>query len=259
MSGFVAGDSGAVLATTDAHGIYFIREGKHQWERVDFHLPYNVEINAIAAGRDIVIGTFAHGILFSDNNSMRDWINSDKIFEGTPVRALLYKSHSLFAGADNGIYRSRNGGQTWTQVHSGAQVNGFARSDDKIYAAMSLGAAMSHDNGETWKYIYEDHALHDISTDGTNIYAMTMGAGLLKSANDGLTWDNVNNGLGARYTFEVKTFQNKIFAAQWDGIYASSNGGKSWHRLTNGLPDSTAFTTLEKTSSGLIAGIGLRK
>ena len=260
VSGFVTGDSGAVLATTDAHGIYFIREGEPQWQRVDFELPYNIEINAVAATfrGDVIIGTFAHGIRVS-KYGLREWINPDQIFEGTPVRALLGKGYSAYAGSDNGIYKSHNGGETWRKTHSGVQVNGFAERGDKIYAAMMNGAMMSNDKGETWKYIYEGGALHDISTDARNIYAMTMGEGLLKSGNDGLTWDNINNGLGNLYTFEVKTFHNKIFAAQWYGIYESSNGGKSWQRITNGLPDSTAFTTLERTSSGMVAGIGLRK
>jgi hypothetical protein len=90
---------------------------------------------------------------------------------------------------------------------------------------------------------------------------MTLGAGLKKSNNDGLTWESVNAGMGTLnlYTFEIKHFNNKLFAAQWYGIYESGDWGRNWGLIKNGLPDSTAFTTLETTMNGLIAGIGLRK
>jgi hypothetical protein len=76
-----------------------------------------------------------------------------------------------------------------------------------------------------------------------------------------LTWERINSGLGKYnlYTFEIKKFSYSIFAAQWTGIYTSDNRGMTWNLIKSRLPDSTAFTTLETTKSGLIAGIGLRK
>ena len=73
---------------------------------------------------------------------------------------------------------------------------------------------------------------------------------------DLLTWANIQHGLGAvnLYTFELKKFHHRIFAAQWYGIYVSDDEGKNWSMIKNGLPDTTAFTTLEITANGLIAG-----
>ena len=133
--------------------------------------------------------------------------------------------------------------------------------NNKIFAALMNGVIMTNDDGANWKYVYKPHTLHDISTDGKRIFAMTLGDGLKSSSNDGLTWERINNGLGTLnlYTFELKRFDNKIFAAQWYGIYTSQDLGNSWTIVKDGLPDSTAFTTLEVTKNGLIAGIGLRK
>lgn len=245
-----------IFASTDYHGIFSIREGEPQWQRIDQDLPEGVEINAIASiGNSLIIGTLNDGILIS-TNSGKNWIYPSMRLKNVAFRCLLTKGGLLLAGADDGIYRSSDRGYTWKQVYKGVQVNGFTELDDQIYAALMNGAIATADNGTTWKYIYKPHTLHDISNDGENLYAMTLGDGLLKSGSHGGGWKGINYGLGTfnLYTFELKKFDNRIFAAQWYGIYVSDNGGKNWSIIKNGLPDSTAFTTLEITGDGLIAG-----
>ncbi len=250
-----------IFASTDYHGLYLIWGGEKEWKRIDTDLPKGIDINAISAvGNFLVIGTLHHGIMIS-KNSGRNWSDPAVQINNTAIRSLYAKGTILLAGADNGIYKSLDNGNTWEHIWKGVQVNGFTELNSKIYAALMNGAIMSNDNGSHWKYVYEPHALHDISTDGERIYAMTLGGGLKSSGNSGVTWENANTGLGTLnlYTFEVKRFNKTIFAAQWYGIYASDDWGGSWSLIKNGLPDSTAFSTLEPTESGLIAGIGLRK
>ena len=250
-----------IFATTDGHGIYLIKDGESVWKRIDEDLPKDVDIDALSAlGDSYVIGTLKHGIMLSKNRG-KNWYYPRTQINNIPIRCLHTKENILFAGTDNGIYRSLDRGNTWEHVWKGVQVNGFTEVNDKVFAALMNGATMTNDDGANWKYVYKPHTLHDISTDGERIFAMTLGDGLKRSSNDGLNWEKVNNGLGTLnlYTFELKRFDNKIFAAQWYGIYTSQDLGKSWTIIKKGLPDSTAFTTLEATKSGLIAGIGLRK
>ena len=250
-----------IFAATDNHGIYLIKDGERAWKRIDEDLPKDVDINAFSfVGDSFVIGTLKHGIMLSKNRG-KNWHYPKIPTNNIPIRCLHTKKDILFAGTDNGIYRSLDSGNTWEYLWKGVQVNGFAEVNDKIFAALMNGAIMTNDDGANWKYVYKPHTLHDISTDGERIFAMTLGDGLKKSSNDGLTWERVNDGLGTLnlYTFELKRSDNKIFAAQWYGIYTSADLGKSWTIVKTGLPDSTAFTTLETTKSGLIAGIGLRK
>jgi len=250
-----------IFATTDNHGIYLIKDGQIEWKRIDQDLPIDVDINALSAvGDSFVIGTLKDGIMLSKNRG-KNWHFPNIPIKNIPIRCLHTKENILFAGTDNGIYRSIDRGNTWEYLWKGVQVNGFTEVNNNIFAALMNGVIMTNDDGANWKYVYKPHTLHDISTDGKRIFAMTLGDGLKRSSNDGLTWEKINNGLGTLnlYTFELKRFDNKIFAAQWYGIYTSQDLGKSWAIVKDGLPDSTAFTTLETTKNGLIAGIGLRK
>ncbi len=250
----------AIYAATDNHGIYTINDVATKWVRLDIDLPEGVDINAITIANDFfIIGTFRQGIFISENGGI-NWRKPVVPIEKNPIRCLLANKNRVLAGTDAGIYYSPNNGNTWIQSYKEVQINGFTTVNNKLYAAARDGALMSEDDGMTWRYIYKPLTLHDISNDGESVYAMTLGGGLLKSKNDGLTWENANSGLGATnlYTFEVKNMGSKLLAAQWYGVYQSTDAGKNWEIIKKGMPDSTAFTTLEVTGLGIVAGIGLR-
>lgn len=249
----------SIYAIADNNKIYSTKEGLSNWLETATDLPDNIDINDITSIGDIfMIGTTTDGVFVSKNCS--NWQKPSSFVFNTPIRCLIAIHNTLLAGTDTGIYKSTDYGMTWNQVYKGGQVNGFTELNNKIYAALVNGAAITLDTGSNWRYIYQPRTLHDISNDGESIYAMTLGAGLLKSKNDGLTWENINHGLGTYnlYTFELKQINDRVFAAQWYGIYLSNDGGKNWAIIKNGLPDSTAFTTLETFGTNLIAGIGLR-
>ena len=263
VSGFHARGN-KLIAITDFHGVFVSKSGVNQWQPVNLGLPDRVDVNAITMLNDLwVIGTSKHGIFISgDKGNM--WSRSNKGLPDIPVRSLISVNDNLFAGTDKGIYVSPDRGMSWSHQFGTGQVNGFTLLNDKIYAALVDGAIVSDDTGKNWKYIYKPHTLHDISNDGSFIYAMTLGAGLLKSSNDGLSWEDANGGFPAHrfYTFEVKEANQNLFAAQWHGIYRSTDRGDHWVRINtgkNGLPDSTAFMTLEVTDFGLLVGTGLNK
>ena len=247
MSAFLVTDEN-ILASTDTNGIYSVKDGQSEWQRIDENLPPDIDINTISIIRNIlIIGTFRHGILISKDYG-KSWIYPvNNII--SPVRCMYAKENILFAGADDGIYKSADTGNQWDHIRKGVQVNGFTELNNDIYAALMNGAVKTSDNGQNWEYVYKPHTLHDISSDGQSIYAMTLGAGLRKSDNAGMTWRDAKFGMGTTnlYTFEVKKYSTRLYAAQWYGIYTSDNQGLSWRLIKDGLPDSTAFSTLETT------------
>jgi len=253
-------DGNKVYVTTDYHGVFVATDGQDNWKSLNVGQVKDLDINCIEVeGSNLVIGTLNHGSFVSSDDGLT-WKQSEKNIKRTPIRAFIKSDKKLYAGTDSGIYESDDLGNTWSHVFGQMQILGFTSLNHKIYAAAQNGALVCNGDASSWKYIYEGDALHDIGNDGKYIYAMTIGQQLLKTQNDGKLWENAQSGIDRPpnyYTNEIQHIGNNIFSAQWIGIYHSSNNGNDW-RILNDLPDSTAFSTLEITDFGIIAGISIR-
>ncbi|MEL6867418.1 MAG: hypothetical protein AAFP19_23535, partial [Bacteroidota bacterium] len=253
-------DGNKVYVATDYHGIFSSTDGQNNWIPLKSNQLKHLDINCIEADdHKLVIGTLKNGI-FVSNDEGTNWTQAKIANDKMPIRAFIKSQGDLYAGTDSGIFRSTDMGDTWLHVFGKVQILGFTALNNKLYAASQNGVLLCNVHPSDWESIYEGDALHDIGNDGEYIYAMTIGQQLLKTNNDGKQWDNAQNGIlqpANFYTNELKHVGQDIFSAQWIGIYHSSNHGSSWNKLS-GLPDSTAFSTLEITDYGIIAGISIR-
>lgn len=258
LSGIKQHDSKFYI-TTDYHGVFMKANSKASWISLNDGSLNNLDINCIEAGANkLVIGTLRNGVLFT-TDSGKTWKQATRNIE-QPIRAFLKFDNKLYAGTDAGIFESLDMGETWTHKFGRMQILGFTTLNGKCYAATQNGALMYNGNPQEWKYIYKGDALHDIGNDGIYIYAMTIGQQLLKTKDDGASWQNAQNGITQPanfYTNEIQAIGNDVFSAQWIGVYHSSDNGEHWS-LLSGLPDSTAFSTLAITDLGIIAGISIR-
>lgn len=248
-----------IYVSTDYHGVFVTTNGQNNWTALNIEHLKGLDINCIEVeSNNLIIGTLKQGILVSQDGGL-SW-NPAKENINYPIRAFLKSENTFYAGTDSGIFESFDNGKTWSHVFGQLQILGFTSLNGKIYAATQSGALMLDDNNSNWRSIYEGDALHDIGNDGRYIYAMTIGQQLLKTQNDGEFWENAQSGITRPanfYTNELKHVESNVFSAQWIGIYQSIDNGSNW-RMLNGLPDSTAFSTLEITDYGIIAGISIR-
>jgi hypothetical protein len=79
-------------------------------------------------------------------------------------------------------------------------------------------------------------------SNGTDIFAGTIGTGVWRSTNNGENWTAVNNGIPIFVVGNLRGLTvcgTNIFAGFTDygGIYRSTNNGGSWVAVNNGLPD----------------------
>ena len=143
-----------------------------------------------------------------------------------------------FTGA--GVWMSEDGGAHWelTRLTSGG-VDEWAKSDPKFAASMGVtGEALRFDRefAQIWSLGYS----HDV------LYAGTKPASLLKSTDDGATWEKVNgltdhpsrenwNGGAAGLVLHTIVAHPDDPAKLWVGIsaagvFATEDGGETWER-----------------------------
>jgi photosystem II stability/assembly factor-like uncharacterized protein len=112
-------------------------------------------------------------------------------------------SQIVYAGTFYGVYKSTNGGTSWTPANSG------------MAGAYVLCLAIDPTSSQT-------------------VYAGTNGAGLFKSTNGGGSWSAVNNGMGASYIYTVvvdPVINQTVYIGTYGlGVYKSTNSGASWTR-----------------------------
>ena len=89
---------------------------------------------------------------------------------------------------------------------------------------------------------------------GDSIYAGTAG-GLFVSANDGKSWDIINNGLPNHMISSIAVNGNDVFVGTSRGVYRSTNNGFSWKHLTNGIFENGTAASLMCNGSTIVAGI----
>jgi photosystem II stability/assembly factor-like uncharacterized protein len=132
----------------------------------------------------------------------------------------------------DGIYRSRDGGRSWTHLglRDGQQIAALAvdpRRADRLFAAVlghpygandERGVYRSEDGGATWKRVlYRDED-----------------TGAIALAIDAKRPDTVYASL---WSARQGPWENGQWQGSGSGLYKSSDGGDTWKPLTKGLPD----------------------
>jgi len=122
-------------------------------------------------------------------------------FAGEIIYTLIYdNAGNVFAGTMGGkIYKSANGGANWTLINSGMNVQyiwALNFSGGSLFAATDKGVFKY--TGSAWVAAglanKDVHAL--VSYNGV-LFAGTWGFGVFKSTDNGSTWSELNDGLGA--------------------------------------------------------------
>ena len=123
------------------------------------------------------------------------------------------------ATEDRGIYRSADGGQTWTKVHYVDENSGISDLSMDMTNPRIVYAAYWDHRRFPWK----------VQSGGP-------GSGIWKSVDGGLTWNKLSKGLPKDVMGKIgisvsRANPNKVWAiieAEKGGLYRSDNGGKNW-------------------------------
>lgn len=192
--------------------------------------------------------------LFQSLNTGASWVAFDADIPGT-VSAVLPDAKSegtIVISNENGIYRTTNGGGTWTQELSSGNMS-LSRSPANsavIYGLYSNSVYQSADDGVTWAFMGTTPQCcpSNIQSDPINAsvaYVYSSGNstfGVYRTTNSGANWTLVNSGLPANAVLESMAtgldgslYVGLAGGATPAGIYKSTNQGTSWVSASSGL------------------------
>jgi len=154
------------------------------------------------------------------------------------VTSLTVMRTTLYAGTENGIFRSDNRGDTWTPVSAGlpqTEVSGG-----------TFTATATH------RYTYRTIRVSALAVMGTTLYVGT-GDRVFRSDNGGNTWTAVNTGLMNSSITLLAVMETTLYAGTLGGIFRSENGGNKWTQVNKGLTN-THVRSLASFGTALFVG-----
>jgi len=190
----------------------------------------------------------------------------------------------------DGIYKSTDGGATWSPVNNGlnsennsnfvetiTSVPGSTIVGTNLFAGMLYGGIWrSSDEGTNWAKVFPDEetgALTIVTMAATGNVVLAGAAqigynnGVYRSTDDGQNWTRCNGGFTTAADSNVRCFASlKVganiytYAGTDGGVFKSTNNGASWERISNGLPASrvesiVATPNADGTGINIFAGV----
>lgn len=269
--------------------IYESTNGGASWARKGANV-INAETDSLAVTQNFPEHIIANGnlYLFSSTNGGATW--SD-IYVTSPISALFAGQFAVAPGnqnviyaAGNNVYKSSDGGVTWTQpsqvyLEGGAKRLAVDPSNEMIvYAATAFfpttpnrGVFKSVDGGASFSSINNNLPVNAnanlVAVDPANssiIYAGLNGGTMYKSTNAGSSWTAISNGLPnispRAFIIDPRNTSTLYVAGSSDlnrNIYKSTNGGASWTPLGTSFNDYGSVNVLQihpTDSNILLAG-----
>jgi photosystem II stability/assembly factor-like uncharacterized protein len=184
------------VMTHHGDGVYKSTDAGKTWKKIGLDLTQHISRIAVDPKNPDVVFVAAQGALYSNSK-------------------------------DRGVYKSTDGGATWTKVLYVDDKTGCVELSMDMNNPLVLYAAMSEYGRLPWKVISGGE-----------------GSGMYKSTDGGATWDKIQTGLpkelGKMAIAVCRSNSDKVYALiesdsdkELGGLFVSNNAGKSWSRVTN--------------------------
>jgi photosystem II stability/assembly factor-like uncharacterized protein len=196
------------------------------------------------------------GGFYTSANSGASWsLSSDGLFYNQ-IDAILADAQSpntLYVGNYRGLFRSVNGGATWSSIFPHPRLFTAIAQDPVDPAILYAGQTYlyrSTNSGVTWSQNSTGLTAAGLSAiivdplRRTNIYAATLN-GVYRSTNAANTWVRSSAGLRDIHVTDLAINPlnpSNLFAVTWDGVYRSTNAAANWQSIR---PNFTNFQALK--------------
>ncbi len=221
---------GATHGWTEDRGIYRSEDGGSTWEKVHF-------VSEQAGAADLSMDMNNPRILYAAywQHIRRPWVVES-------------------GGPDSGIWKSKDGGDTWTELSTGLPetmgkigVDVSRANPDRVYAIVEAeygdgGLYRSDDGGQSWAHLSDDRSIQTRSWYYMEVFAdpqdentvVVLNAPFMRSIDGGRTFQFVGVPHGDNHDLWVNPTNNQIMVNANDGgANVSFNAGTSWSTQRN--------------------------
>jgi len=172
--------------------------------------------------------------------------NSDILLAGTDSAPY----ENVFNEPTGGVYRTSDGGTTWTEVldKTSTSVEICEGDPNVAYATTGGGFYKSTDAGVTWTQMVEEWGPSGIIVgipidmqcdprDSTRIFVNGYGGGNFLSTDSGVTWTTASSGYTGARMADVNVAPDNpglVYGSGRSGVFKSNDGGTTWTGLAYG-------------------------
>jgi len=207
----------------------------------------------------------------------KSWINiKDGVIDDSDVFSIILDSANpkiVYASACSGIYKSESAGEHFRKIQgipSTARRTRVLMQDpvnhDLVYAGTTEGLYKTVDAGKTFQAMTgSDVIVNDVYVDAANplhVLLATDRAGVLTSADGGVTFNPSNNGFSARKVQALlvehanprQVIAGVLNDKSYGGAFLSTDGGLAWTQIADGLEGRDVFSLAEDSDGTVLAG-----
>ena len=244
--------------------------------------PYGGEaevVRTVPRQAGLVVAATRNGLFYRSVDGGASWVNQYfpaqlcgilHTLEVDPrYPGVWYAGMETDDGRLSGVYRTKDGGETWTQLpalrgKAAWSIAIWPAGPDMVAAGTSEGVFLSKDAGETWAAISpaSDPELRPVvslafhPTTSSIIYAGTPHLPW-RTRDGGAHWQSIHSGmLDDSDVFSITVEARSpatVFASACSGVYRSGDGGSSWRRLATPRGAFRAYlVTLDPQHSGVV-------
>lgn len=235
---------------TEGTGVYKSTNGGESWNFVNSGVT-NAYVQSVAIdsqnSETIYAGTGGTGVCKS-TDAGTTWLPINSGLTNRSVLSLAIdpqNSDIIFAGTWEGVYKSTNGGGSWslaglTYEHVYSLVID-PQNLQTIYAGTEdTGVYKSMNGGASWSLVSSgmvNAEVYSLAIDPQTPWVIYAGAntGVFKSADAGGNWTKVTSGIYDVYSVTIDPQNSQIIYAGAGDVFKSVDGGTNWSQVSSGI------------------------